>query len=604
MGNFVNIESNQFINSYVMKKLFKLFALAGIVSLLTVSCFKDNPVDDTPSEIAAVTLSVTPASAVIDADSQDVAFTFSWNDVATADITPVYSFQITQEGDNDFAAGTAFECPGTSKTFSHAEIAALAQEIGASLDKGATLMARVRVTDKNSKDIAPVVSNIVKATVSKAQYPLENLYPIGEATPYGWSQDKTVPMEKNGSIYTWTGHLYANGEFKFLLQNDAWWPGLVNATNDDPYSFHPVIRLEDGQDYKFKVDKEGKYLITIDATNTNDIKMTAEFIDDDIQELVIEHLYILGGATKTGWSLDAMEEFSQNGDIFTWEGYLSDSGEFRFPLQRDWWPGLMIPAEGGGTLIKGNGDGDKVIYDVEEPGNYRITINAKDLSYTIEFLGAIEPSEFATLFMCGDGTPYGWTTAMTDASQLKPINSDRYFWGGNLTSGGTFKFLTKPDWAPSYNRDATADNYWKMTFRENYDQPDEQFKVETDGTYIVEANIYTMMVTVSPLEGLYVLGEACETGWALDNMTAFTREGNVFTWSGILNPGKEFRFPLQKKSNVWWPCLMVADDGESLVIGYGDDDKTNFKLDGANGQGYRVTIDLDTLKCTFTKTLE
>ena len=574
-----------------MKKLLKLFAIVGMFAFVVVSCVKPQP---EPKTLTAPVLTVTPAAAVIDADSDDVALTFSWNDVATSDITPVYSFQITQEGDNDFANGTAYDCNGTTKAFSHAEIAALADEIGASLDKGATLMARVRVTAKDNKDIEAVVSNSVKATVSKAQYPLENLYPIGEATPYGWSQDKTVAMEKNGGIYTWTGHLYANGEFKFLLQNDAWWPGLVNATNDDPYTFKPVIRLEDGQDYKFKVNKEGKYKITIDATNTNDIKMTAEFIDDDIQELVVEDLFILGSATMTGWSLDDMKSFTKDGDVFTWEGYLSDSGEFRFPMQRDWWPCLMV-AEDGKSVVKGNGDGDKIAFNVAEPGNYRITIDVKAMSCKIEFLGAVEPSEFATLFMCGSATPYGWTTSMSDANQLKPIDANRYVWGGDLKSDGTFKFLTKADWAPSYNRDATSENYWAMTYRENYDQPDEQFAVEADGTYIVEANIFTMKVIVSALEGLYVLGGATDTGWSLDDMTQFTREGNKFSWSGNLKAGEEFRFPLQKKSNAWWPCLMVADDGQSLVIGYGDDDKTAYKL--TETKKYDIVIDLDLMKC-------
>ena len=582
-----------------MKKLFKFLALAAAAAtaLATVSCNK--PEDSASKTIATPTLSVTPASVVIDADSDATALSFSWNDVATESITPVYSFQITRQGDDDFAAGTAYECSGTTKVFSHAEIAALANEIGASLDQGFTLMARVRVTAKDDKDIAAVVSNTVTASVSKEQYPIDNLYPIGEATPYGWSLDKTEPMERSGNIFTWTGHLYANGEFKFLLQNTDWWPGLVNSTGNDPYTFDPVIRLSDTGDYKFKVDQEGKWKITIDASNTNAITMTAEFIEAEVQEFTLEELYILGSATKTGWSLDNMEAFSRDGDTFCWEGYLSDSGEFRFPCQKDWWPSLMIPADGGssGTLVKGNGDGDKITYSVEEPGNWRIEVNGSDLSYTITFLGAVEPSAYATLFMCGDATPYGWSTAMTEASQLKPETTDKYVWGGQLTSSGTFKFLTKPDWAPSYNRDASAGDYWTLTYRENYDQPDEQFSVEADGTYIIEANIYTMKVTASAVSGIYILGGATGTGWDLDAMEAFTQDGNTFRWNGNLKAGEEFRFPLQKQSNVWWPCLMVALDGESLVMGYGDSDKIAYTV--AEDGYYSIEINLDTMRCSI-----
>ncbi|MBQ6082491.1 MAG: SusF/SusE family outer membrane protein [Bacteroidales bacterium] len=138
-----------------------------------------------------------------------------------------------------------------------------------------------------------------------------------------------------------------------------------------------------------------------------------------------------------------------------------------------------------------------------------------------------------------------------------------------------------------------------MTYRENYDQPDEQFKVEADGTYIVEANIYTMKVAVSLVEGLYILGGATDTGWSLDDMAAFAKDGSKYTISCNLKAGEEFRFPLQKKSGVWWPCLMIAEDGESLVIGYDDSDKVAYKL--TESGNYTVTVDLDTMKCNFSR---
>ncbi|MBQ7457879.1 MAG: SusF/SusE family outer membrane protein [Bacteroidales bacterium] len=450
-----------------MKKFLTLFAMAALV-MTTGACNKNTD----PAEIAAVTLSVTPASAVIDADSDDIALTFNWNDVATASISPVYSFQITQEGDSDFANGTSYECNGTTKAFSHAEIAALASEIGASLDKGFTLAARVRVTDKTADSkVAPVLSNVVTAAVSKTQYPIEDIFPIGEATPYGWSTDKTEPMAKSGAIYTWTGHLYANAEFKFLLQRD-WWPGIVNKTTD-PFTYDPVIGMDDSVDRKFKVDKEGKYTITIDASNTNDLKMTVTFIDDDVQTLEVNELYILGGAVATGWSLDDMEAFTKDGNVFTWEGFLNP-GEFRFPMQKEsgvWWPCLMVK-EDGKTIVKGNGDGDKIIYSVEEPGTYRIVVNVETMTCEI------------TLIAAGGGD---------------------------------------------------------------------------------EAEIET----------LYILGGATDTGWSLDDMASFAKDGNIFTWTGNLKAGEEFRFPLQKD---WWPCLMIDMDGVTLKKGFSDNDKTGYTV--------------------------
>lgn len=474
-----------------MKKIVKMIALAGFAGIFAMACQKA-PDQKTPAGLTAPTLTADPAAVVVDPDSDELALAFAWNDVAVDGITPVYSLQLTKKGDTEFASGTAFDCPDLGKAFSHSELQSLADEIGASLNEGFTLAARVRVTAKDKKDIAAVFSNIAEVSISKAQFAIENIYPIGNGTPYGWSQDKTVAMEKNGSTYTWTGHLYANADIKFLLQNDGnWWPGIVNK-NSDPFTYEPVIGYGDADDKKFKVNKEGKYTITINAANTNALTIAFEFIDDDVQELVVEHLYILGSATKSGWSLDAMEEFSKNGNIFTWEGPLTEGGEFRFPMQRDWWPCLMI-ADDRETLVKGNSDDEKVGLakgetPLDESGIYKIVCDIDQMKVSFTKTGEIAAPEFPVLFIIGDATPYGWTTTMTDENQLKPEDPSKLnvlSWTGDLIAEKTFKFLTKADWIPCWNRDASAAEYWTLFYRENYDQPDDNFAVQENGTYKV-----------------------------------------------------------------------------------------------------------------------
>ena len=88
---------------------------------------------------------------------------------------------------------------------------------------------------------------------------------------------------------------------------------------------------------------------------------------------------------------------------------------------------------------------------------------------------------------------------------------------------------------------------------------------------------------------LYMLGSACDTGWSLDEMQAFANDGGIFTWTGNLNSEGEFRFPLQKVSSQWWPCLMISEDGKSLVYGTSDDEKVIYKV--AETGNYTITID-------------
>ena len=93
---------------------------------------------------------------------------------------------------------------------------------------------------------------------------------------------------------------------------------------------------------------------------------------------------------------------------------------------------------------------------------------------------------------------------------------------------------------------------------------------------------------------LYMLGSACDTGWSLDEMQAFANDGGIFTWTGNLNSEGEFRFPLQKVSNQWWPCLMISEDGKSLVYGTSDDDKVVYNVSETGN--YTITIDARDVK--------
>ncbi len=218
---------------------------------------------------------------------------------------------------------------------------------------------------------------------------ISEIYPIGEALSWGWSIPGAEGMTGTNGIFTWEGELKAHAEFKFLLQqqDNVWWPGLVRDLNaDDPFAI--IVGTDDSMDNKFRVDVHGIYLITIDAKDSEALSMTLqlkeEIKDDDI---VITELYLLGDATAWGWSLDAMEAFSTSGDgIFTWEGKLLAGKELRFPLQKQsnvWWPCLVKGAEDG-TLAIGYGDADKNNIDVPADGYYRITVNATEMTYTME----------------------------------------------------------------------------------------------------------------------------------------------------------------------------------------------------------------------------
>ncbi len=105
-----------------------------------------------------------------------------------------------------------------------------------------------------------------------------NVYMIGDATPNGWNMGSLTPMQKNGSVYTWTGTLSA-GDFKFTKFNTDWCQGteLVGVTANQDISntsFQERVKCAGGDatDFKWKVkaSQAGTYTIKLDL-NTNQL---------------------------------------------------------------------------------------------------------------------------------------------------------------------------------------------------------------------------------------------------------------------------------------------------------------------------------------------
>lgn len=98
-----------------------------------------------------------------------------------------------------------------------------------------------------------------------------NVYLIGDATPNGWNMGSFTPMQKNGSVYTWTGNLTA-GSFKFTKFNTTWCDGteLVGVVADQSISntsYQERVKCTGGDatDLKWKVNagQAGNHTITL-----------------------------------------------------------------------------------------------------------------------------------------------------------------------------------------------------------------------------------------------------------------------------------------------------------------------------------------------------
>ncbi len=94
------------------------------------------------------------------------------------------------------------------------------------------------------------------------------VYIIGGATPYQWDNSKALPMEKvegTEATFTWTGTLYAS-DFKFISYLNTFHPSFNATTENEVVELGKVHSLvyATGEDYKFVLEKRGKYTVTVD----------------------------------------------------------------------------------------------------------------------------------------------------------------------------------------------------------------------------------------------------------------------------------------------------------------------------------------------------
>ncbi len=285
----------------------------------------------------------------------------------------------------------------------------------------------------------------------------------------------------------------------------------------------------------------------------------------------IKELYVLGDACDTGWSIDAMPAFENKGNgIFEWEGHLNPSGAFRFPLQKvanEWWPCLVMGTEAGSLVIDKDGSVNSA-FTVDTDGVWHVTVDTWSMTYTITYVSEYVPGGIAELYVLGDACDAGWSLDAMTAFENK--GNGIFEWEGHLNSTGQFRFPTQKMadiWWPCLIMGAT-----EGTLALDMDgSVNRYFTVSEEGVWHITVDVvnmtYSMEKVVSEypnFQELYILGDATTTGWSLDVMEAFEKTGNgIFEWEGTLYAAPAvFRFPLQKVSSTWWPCvIMGASDG-------------------------------------------
>ncbi len=270
---------------------------------------------------------------------------------------------------------------------------------------------------------------------------------VGDAAPNGWD-GPDAPFYQTGTNNVFVAYVtLGDGQIKFRENND--WALNYGDTGVDG-------TLEEGGE---NIDiTAGTYKITI---NLNDLTYS------------IEDYYwgLVGDATANGWDgPDMALEYDPTSD--QWRALVSlGAGAVKFRLNNDW--GLNYgDSEADGTLDSG---GDDIIVTA---GNYLVTMNLNDLTYTFETIDLWG--------IVGDATPNSWDGP--DIALKLDYTSDGNVWYNNSfdLTDGRIKFRTNNDWALNYG-DTDADG--------TLDDGGDDISV-TAGNYSVTINLEELTYTL------------------------------------------------------------------------------------------------------------
>jgi len=206
-------------------------------------------------------------------------------------------------------------------------------------------------------------------------------------------------------------------------------------------------------------------------------------------------IYMIGAATG-GWDTNlAVEVQSSAPNVYSAVWKFIQNETFRFFAQPDWnATAYNYPYFSGGSvsnLFENAADGDSNFKFTGETGFYRITVNLKTFTVTIESVP--EP----LMYMTGDGVG-GWSQPGTGSS-IKMTYVKENIWKATATfvAGQAWRFFAQADWGPaSYNFPYFADGTVASMF-ENAGDGDSNFKNKTGGTYVVTLNLNDLSVTVA-----------------------------------------------------------------------------------------------------------
>lgn len=377
----------------------------------------------------------------------------------------------------------------------------------------------------------------------------QNLYMVGDPTPGGWNVNNGYRMDyQGGSLYATDVYLNATGSFKVTLDQTKGF--------DKPYYFFRdatdanKVSRDNTDDRQWSVAESGTYRVAINLADSS-ISITKQDFGGN--------LYMVGDAVSGGWDLNSVPMMNQDGNVFTYTGWIEADKEFKFLIVRDFgWDNVMQLVNAAGETgyltdgqaglkaavnVKENGaevNDDKFKLPAESgSGNYRVTCDLNAMTVKVEKVAYQETHiQHAALYMVGTATPDNEQAETFPELAVKLVSNEdnTYSAQGVELKEGVFKLLTACDlgWSTTNLHPDAADNGKISTDGTD----DRKWTITEAGLYDITANLADSTITITKQEeGPGTSFEAVSAG---DDLRIVSQQGAL----EVFVPGQAARIDL------------------------------------------------------------
>lgn len=368
-------------NKYIINAFYALLLIFGLISC------DDRELVQVDNSAAPIIMDLSAQKIVLDRNYPDnPALTVSWSQAAySVPVEVNYKLEASKDKDfkTPFVLGTVAQSIRTA-TYTVSQLNTAAQTIG--LEKNVEGKMFLRVTAALGTNQVSAVSNVTSVTVTPYALEYPNFFLVGAASYVGWNSGVAQALYKKDNFsYIYTYMTPEN--FRFLGQQ-AWSP--INYSIDNPGTdaanryFKQTsanIAFADHENMKF-TDPAGIYKLEINADGSvQSLNATASPLGFNYP-----NLYVVG--TLNGWDPATAVAMTPKPDgVFELTANLGANSEMKFLGQQSWgsleWGNILKDNNGNSGFLGPKDDDSNIIFN-GNGGSYKITVNLKAGTYTIE----------------------------------------------------------------------------------------------------------------------------------------------------------------------------------------------------------------------------